>query len=342
MTRVLSLAECLLTSESYFGTKYSARQGDISRQKYFLPTANYICNKFEGPIRVLEIGSWAGASTISWVKAFIDIGIDVEITCVDHWEPYFDLAINNSIHYRTMNAASSLKIIQNIFLHNIKAEGVDRYVKILKGSSKVILPTLKKESYHLIYIDDIQSSKNLIIPGGVICGDDLERQFIHLTDYEIQQHKNNLYKDFIEADLFSYHPGVTQAVYEEFGEVQLWDGYWGLVWSGNKKLLALDLNNLIVPSHLDFEDYDTFQLEQNFDIYDLLKYEFRIDPKKVVLIHQGILGYNIIMLNNKFMASPQSAGPINFSLAEVEKNPTVIVDEVFSNLINKIINITIN
>jgi predicted O-methyltransferase YrrM len=349
MTRILSLYECLLTNQSYFGTQYSVRQGDISRHKYFKPTADYICENFKEPIRILEIGSWAGASTISWAKAFISRGINFEITCIDHWMPYLDLTLNNNLHYINMDIAANSNIIYNIFQHNIKCEVVEKNVKVVIGSSKYILPGLNKEFYHLIYIDgshnyndvlsDLRFSKELIIPGGVICGDDLESQFSELNSQEIELLNDSMNKDFYQTETFSCHPGVTKAVFDELGEVQSWDGYWGVVWDRAKQILPLNLNNLAIPTHLDFKDLDKSQLEQADDLYKFIRNWFRINPYEVILIHQGIFGYNIVMYNNQFIAAPQSMGPINFTQPNALSSPLIIIDNYFSSLIEKIVKV---
>src|SRR5690348_4877464 len=93
------LAEALLLGKPYFGDALRAKQGLIERHQYFRPVISIFDRSV--PLNILEIGSWAGASAISWALALRDTRHPGRITCVDPWEPYFsEVDQQDSSHYR--------------------------------------------------------------------------------------------------------------------------------------------------------------------------------------------------------------------------------------------------
>jgi predicted O-methyltransferase YrrM len=237
-------------------------QGLPLRHQYFLPVVKFIAQRNTSPVAVLEIGSWAGASSISWAKAIRKMSLQGRVTCVDHWQPYFDMTRESDGHYADMNLAAQNGDIFKLFLHNIKVEGVGDMVHAHIGKSEVVLPTLEAKSFDIIYIDgshsfhdvlsDIKNAKRLIAQEGIICGDDLELQKHQVVEIEHAQavlyDKDYVYSDAAKA---SYHPGVTEAVALEFERVSVWDGFWATsrtfgIWGD----VELNLTNLEIPEHL--------------------------------------------------------------------------------------------
>ena len=161
-----------------------------------------------------------------------------------------------------MNDAAASEDIYSLFLHNLRAAGIADCVNILRGSSRDILPNLKAEAYHLIYIDgshlyadvllDIAHAKRLTLDQGIICGDDLEIQADELPA-DALAHAVESQLDFTSAgsDTRFFHPGVTASIGEEFGAVSAWEGYWAISWEGKEaKKIALDLAGLNLPAHV--------------------------------------------------------------------------------------------
>jgi len=161
-----------------------------------------------------------------------------------------------------MNEAAASEDIYALFLHNLRAEGIDDRVNILRGSSKKILPNLKAEAYHLIYIDgshlypdvlsDIGQAKRLILNRGIICGDDLEIQADEVPAHELAQAvESRLDYTSVGSDPRFFHPGVTAAVAEELGVVSAWGGYWAIRWErGKVNKIVLDLTKVNLPAHI--------------------------------------------------------------------------------------------
>src|SRR6266478_2286873 len=161
------------------------RQGPAIRKAHMTSMVRYLKEK-QGVrlVNVLEIGSWAGASTITWAKAIKDLGLMGSVHCVDIWEPYFDLKANSAEIYQKMNKAADHGVIFQEFRRNISAAGVEDIVNVTKGNSREVLPGLAQETYQIIFIDgshlyddilhDIVQAKRLVVDGGIVCGDDLE------------------------------------------------------------------------------------------------------------------------------------------------------------------------
>jgi len=257
------LIDALLTGKPYFGPAMRATQSPAVRHGYLVALVGAISQlKRQGLIRILEIGSWAGASAITWAKAVQGQGREGKITCVDQWRPYFDEGLETALHYRAMNEAAKDDKVLKLFLHNIRAANVFHMVDYLVGDTRKVLPKLPSGEFDIVYIDashlyesvraDIHDAKRLIRDGGIICGDDLELQ---RTDLDECEHRMAvaLTKDFVhspKADT-NYHPGVTEAVAVEFGEVSSWEGVWATRKLGSQ-WARVELNPAAVqiPDHI--------------------------------------------------------------------------------------------
>jgi len=257
------LIEALLTGRPYFGPVMRAMQGPPVRHKYLCSIAQAVAQKKKrGRLQILEIGSWAGGSAITWVKSMQTIGRKSLLTCIDRWQPYFHETVDIEPHYREMNDAATGDKILKLFLHNIRAARVSANIKYIVGDTCDILPTLPNAKFDIVYIDgahdyqnaraDIREAKRLIRNGGIICGDDLELQ---RNDVDEMAHRSavDLKKDYVyscKADAY-YHPGVTEAVAVEFGKVSNWEGVWATRKLGSQwTRVELDAGTQEIPEHI--------------------------------------------------------------------------------------------
>jgi tetratricopeptide (TPR) repeat protein len=97
----------------------------------------------------------------------------------------------------------------------------------LLGEQKFDLAFVDGDHSYSSALNDIENSAPLVAEAGVICGDDLELQ-IHQLD--VQHARENNQKDYVmdPKTQSKYHPGVSLAVGEFFGEVSAWEGFWAM------------------------------------------------------------------------------------------------------------------
>lgn len=284
-----SLSEAFEGQKPYFGRRLSAFQSPPVRYALLAAVATHAL-KGKHKVRVLEIGSWAGASSITLGTVIRTLGItDSTITCIDSWEPYF-VQGDVGLHYKSMNSATVTEVIQRLFHHNLRACDVVGMIEVVKSGSRDALPSFRDESFDLIYIDgshkhedvsyDIEQAKRLLCDGGIICGDDLE-----LVKSEIDEtsHRDAVTRDvdFVPDPRSGtcYHPGVTEAISAVFGDVWHDKGLWCVTRSrGEWDVPVIPTNDLDIPVHLQhaveipygvFKDYELFQLGEQFVAYPL-------------------------------------------------------------------------
>lgn len=107
-------------------------------------------------------------------------------------------------------------------------------VTIMRGHSAHVLRLLNEGSFDFVYVDgshyysdvkaDIGLAKRLVRDGGILCGDDLERDpYPFLVEYA----RECLDQDCVTLEGGGYfHPGVMLAVHEEVGDVSNFSGFW--------------------------------------------------------------------------------------------------------------------
>jgi predicted O-methyltransferase YrrM len=264
------LAHALSVGRPYFGLDMAAAQGPSIRKGYMRAIVELaVREKPKAPIHVLEVGSWAGASTITWARAIQEFASAGKVTCVDLWKPYFDLKVNDAPVYQTMEQAAVNGAIYHLFLHNIKAAGVDGILEHLIGDSRLILPSLPTKSFDIVFIDgshvyedvlaDIVNAKPLVRDGGILCGDDLE-----LGRAEVNQDNHELLlrtsKDYARDSRTGreYHPGVTEAIANEFDTVANFDGLWA-VRRRKTSWEPVDLSSFRIETPPDLQSFDESQ-----------------------------------------------------------------------------------
>ncbi|MEL0102057.1 MAG: class I SAM-dependent methyltransferase [Gammaproteobacteria bacterium] len=218
-------------------------------------------NKNKKITNILEIGSWFGASTLSWAQGLLKYAkLNSSITCIDAWEPFFDMNVHADHNYANeMEQLLESEFAYNIFLHNMRTIKKELKTQHFRGKSENILCQLKNEIYDVVFIDadhtyksvskDIKNSLRLVKDGGIICGDDLNLQLCEIDKDYANKNKD---KDFIKDPLTNknYHPGVTLAVFEEFGEVSSWGGFWAMQRRNNTwQKFSLKNMDVVYPSH---------------------------------------------------------------------------------------------
>lgn len=274
----------------YFGRQLSAFQSPPVRYALLADLVRYVL-RGKSSVRILEVGSWAGASAITFATVIRELGIsDGKIVCIDQWGKYF-VAQDKSLHYKCMDAAIAQGEIQKLFRHNITACGVGDMVEIKQARSCEALPELESGSYDLVYLDgshkkddvlcDLQQAKRLVRSGGVICGDDLELLKSQLDSgaHQVELDRGTDYVVDPKTGI-SYHPGVTEAIAVMFDGVWQERGLWCVKRSGGQwSIPDLRPGNLEIPTHLQhaveipygiYNGYEMFQLGEGFVAYPMV------------------------------------------------------------------------
>lgn len=214
------------------------------RHVFMMAVIWHLTNKKANPnIQILEVGSWVGASTLSWGQGLkLHNEAKGTITCVDAWKPFFDRETHRDEVYVKMEQALSTETAYQLYLHNISTLPDTITCQHLRGNSQTILPLLKEKAFDVIFIDgdhsytavnrDIRNAMPLVKDGGIICGDDLNLQ---LSQVDKNNTVKNAEADFVrdEKNNRNYHPGVTLAVGEIFGDVSVWGGFWAMQKKGD-------------------------------------------------------------------------------------------------------------
>lgn len=233
------VAPAVAAGKLYFGHAMAARQGAPRRHAYMQAAVKLLAQEGVEHPKIVEIGSWAGGSAITWGRAIQKYASGGWILCVDHWQPYFDLSRNSEDVYRLMDAAARSGDILELFRHNITVAGLEKMVLPIRGLAKDVLPLLPQDWFDLAFIDgshaykdvvrDIQQSCRLVRQGGIVCGDDLELE-LGACPPEYTKRMSDEDRDYVPHPNsgVSYHPGVTLAVAEIFGEVSCWEGFWAM------------------------------------------------------------------------------------------------------------------
>lgn len=232
------LLQTIATDKPIFDIKYAILSAPI-RHTFMMAMVWYLTKtKKSNDMQILEIGSWYGASALSWAQGLkLHNNNQGTITCVDAWVPFFDRKLHQDEVYAEMESALNADVAYNIFLHNIGTLPKSLICQHLRGASERILPLLRDASFEIVFVDgdhtykavkkDILNSLRLVKEGGIICGDDLNLQ-LHQCDKTTAEANGE--RDFITDPKTgrNFHPGVTLAIAEIFGKVSAWGGFWAM------------------------------------------------------------------------------------------------------------------
>ena len=257
-----SLLNTVFGNTPAFSHQYAILSAPV-RHSFMIGTI-WLLTKEQGTkqdLNILEIGSWYGASALSWVQGLIEHNESKgSITCVDAWKSFFDTALHQNQVYIEMEKALVSDVAYNIFLHNISTIPETINAQHFRAASDRALPLLCSEKFDVVFIDadhtyepvklDITNSLRLVREGGIICGDDLNLQYHQVDNVTLMKSKE---LDFIKDPTMNrnYHPGVTLAVYEIFGgEVSSWGGFWAMQ-KKQDQWVKIDLSNMPIsyPKH---------------------------------------------------------------------------------------------
>lgn len=191
-------------------------------------------------LQILEIGAYAGFSTLTWAQSleeFCPEGGD--ILCVDPWCGYEDgleeKQGRDPQQWRIMNDDRSMDDIYGLFRHNVACvQSAKVSINHFRATSDVAIRYLRDGLFDIVYVDgshlyqhvlaDLTAGARLVREGGLLCGDDLERQ-LHEVDAAHARAHRDLHVCVDPRSAAAYHVGVTLAVHDVLGEVSNYSGY---------------------------------------------------------------------------------------------------------------------
>lgn len=182
-----------------------------------------------GPrVDMLEVGTWTGHGAIHWRAEIAKLPKKGTLTCVDPWRPYHSPEdIERSRMCRAMDAELKADNAYRLFLRNISFGKHEVPIYHHRGTLEEVAHLLPQ--FDVILIDgshyyedvatDIRVGRTLLKPGGLLIGDDLEKTYDEVDEATVRANPKT---DFIDG----FHPGVTAAVWDSFGQVPRKSSVW--------------------------------------------------------------------------------------------------------------------
>lgn len=229
----LEFNQARLNAKPYFGPFLACRKSWPHIYWYQQKLIKYLSLSSERDrLSILEIGSWAGASTYSWCEAIARYyDRNGHVTCIDVWD--------QNIEPVQASPGEKTPAILDVFLHNVEASGYSDLVVHMQSTSDRAFEQLEGQTFDVIYIDgnhsyghvlnDIVHSIDVLECGGIICGDDLEIQADQISEPVLLTHSEIGTGWAVNPQTGDgYHSGVTRAVAETLGTVSSWHGFWAV------------------------------------------------------------------------------------------------------------------
>lgn len=164
------------------------------------------------PTRIIEVGSWKGQSAITMGKTLRSLDIKCEIRCVDTWLGALEFwwAQDQSRNLRLKNGYPQ---VYYQFLSNVVHNNMEDIILPFPTTSDIAHRFFKKSNItaQLIYIDasheegdvyrDISNYYELLLPGGVIFGDDYTKSWPGVQ-LDVKKFSDQIGVDYSVEDVF--------------------------------------------------------------------------------------------------------------------------------------------
>lgn len=222
-----------LKSQPFFGIAGGLQGAHAPARQVFMSAAVDLL-KDSRHLEILEVGSYMGASLLTWANAVDKLhGGSARITCIDPW----GLGDTAPQYGGDMATALATDQAQEIFLHNASLVRGRVEVEPIRDLSEHALRRLPDARYDIVYVDachfyrealiDITEGRRLVKEGGILCGDDLELQ---PAECDLDNARRHARDDYVVDPRSGqhFHPGVTLAVHELFGRVSAFSGFWAM------------------------------------------------------------------------------------------------------------------
>lgn len=139
------------------------------------------------PERVIEIGSWKGASAVHMANCLKELGLQAELICVDTWMGAVEFwNDHDDDRYRSLGLKNGYPTVYYQFLANVVKSGFRDVITPFPQTSTIAGRWMRKNAVQadVIYVDgsheeedvmsDLRNFWPIVRPGGVMFGDDYD------------------------------------------------------------------------------------------------------------------------------------------------------------------------
>jgi hypothetical protein len=179
------LRDRLYDHSPYAGFDLSRAEPDLQGWGSDHPILRRLVHDLKPPL-IIEVGSWKGRSAVNMARYGLEVGLDLELLCVDSWlgSPEHWLKDFESDWYRSLRIRNGSPTIYDTFLRNVIEAGLADVITPFRVPSATAFHVL--DALHvrarLIYLDagheedavrgDLDLYMRLLAADGVLCGDD--------------------------------------------------------------------------------------------------------------------------------------------------------------------------
>ena len=163
----------------------AAQQTDVFGWNSYNPIFKDVIEK-STPSTIIEVGTWLGASALNMFKLTKEKNLNTRIFCVDTWLGAVEFWTHSSnTPERDLKCKNGYPQVYFDFLSNVVSHGAENNIIPIPNTSFIGSKILKYYNItaELIYVDgsheyedvkqDLTSYIDLLAPGGIIFGDDI-------------------------------------------------------------------------------------------------------------------------------------------------------------------------
>jgi hypothetical protein len=144
-----------------------------------------ICTFFDAQYtKILEFGTWHGASTLSWLESCPQAHIVCVDTWLGSWEHWLNTVPGSHFSWDMLKVRNGQTLFFEDFLSNVVLSKLQERTTPLRNTTTNAYELLSrlKIFFDVVYIDaahdyesvflDVEMASRLLKPGGILCGDD--------------------------------------------------------------------------------------------------------------------------------------------------------------------------
>jgi predicted O-methyltransferase YrrM len=222
---------CNILNRPYIGSyMFSDQESGRQRLKVINECLKKI-KKIKKKISILEIGVYCGQNTLNLYKNLKNKN-KVFHYCVDIFRAFEISDRNKNFHYKKIHQCLNDGQVYELFIKNISSISSPNYLFIIKKMLSQNFFKFNKNKFDLIVVDashqykyvfnDIKNSLKNLNDNGILICDDYEIEAKNFTSDELKKHLKT--DTLLFENKYTYHPGVTLAVKNIFGNLKSRNG----------------------------------------------------------------------------------------------------------------------